>query len=178
MLRLLFACSSLLMVAAVLPASPITCITTATPTIVHGEGITERAGDIVFTCSGGSPNAAMTVDLSIFLNVNITNRLASASSNALLDIIFTADNGTGPQPIAATPILTGQASLEFNGVTFTLSPTGSVTLGLANIRGAANQLNFAANSTLQALIGSGANASIDVYKRQTQGSTRVRRSAV
>jgi uncharacterized protein (TIGR03437 family) len=166
MLRLLFACSSLLMVAAVLPASPITCITTATPTIVHGEGITERAGDIVFTCSGGSPNAAMTVDLSIFLNVNITNRLASASSNALLDIIFTADNGTGPQPIAATPILTGQASLEFNGATFTLSPTGSVTLRLANIRGAANQLNFAANSTLQALIGSGANASMALTSSQ------------
>jgi uncharacterized protein (TIGR03437 family) len=133
---------------------------------VHGEGITERAGDIVFTCSGGSPNAAMTVDLSIFLNVNITNRLASASSNALLDIIFTADNGTGPQPIAATPILTGQASLEFNGATFTLSPTGSVTLRLANIRGAANQLNFAANSTLQALIGSGANASMALTSSQ------------
>jgi uncharacterized protein (TIGR03437 family) len=166
MLRLLFACSSLLMAAAVLPASPLTCITTATPTIVHGEGITERTGDIVLTCSGGTPNAAMTVELSIFLNVNITNRLASASSNALLDIIFTADNGTGPQPIAATPILTGQASLEFNGVTFTLSPTGSVTLGLANIRGAANQLNFAANSTLQAIIGTGSNASLALTSSQ------------
>jgi uncharacterized protein (TIGR03437 family) len=169
MFRLFFACSSLLMAAAVLPvaqAGSLTCTPTATPSIVHGEGITERTGDIVLTCSGGTPNAVMTVNLSIFLNVNITNRLASAFSNALLDIVFTADNGTGPEPIAATPILTGQASLEFNGATFTLSPTGSVTLRLANMRGAANQLDFAANSTLQVLIGTSANASMALTTSQ------------
>jgi uncharacterized protein (TIGR03437 family) len=166
MFRLLFACCSLLIFTAALSASPLTCNPEATPAIVHGEGITERTGDIVFTCSGGTPNAVMTVDLSIFLNVDITNRLATASSNALLGIIFTADNGTGPQTIAATPILTGQTSLAFNGATFTLSPTGSVTLRLTDVRGAANQLNFAANSTLQVLIGTGDNASMALTASQ------------
>jgi len=166
MFRLLFACCSLLISTALLSASPLTCIPEATPAIVHGEGITERTGDIVFTCSGGSPNAVLTVDLSIFLNVDITNRLATVASNALQGILFTADNGTGPQPIAATPILTGQGSLAFNGATFTLSPTGSVTLRLADVRGAASQLNFAANSTLQVLIGTGDNSSMALTASQ------------
>jgi uncharacterized protein (TIGR03437 family) len=155
MFRLLFASCSLLMCTVVLPvarATTLTCLPSATPYVVHGEGITERTGDIVLTCSGGSPNAAITVTLSIFLNANITNRLAAASSNDLLGIILTADNGSGPQPIAATPTLLGPAFLAFNDVSFTLSPSGSVTLRLANLRGAANELNFAANSTLQVLM--------------------------
>ncbi len=134
--------------------------------MVHGEGITERTGDIVFTCSGGTADATMTVDLSIFLNVNITNRLASRSSNALLGIMLTADNGTGPVQITAPPTLLGQTSLTFNGATFTLSPTGSVTLRLAGLRGAAIQLDFATNSTMQVLIGTSANASMALTTSQ------------
>jgi uncharacterized protein (TIGR03437 family) len=171
MFRPLFALFSLLMDFALVPAvraANLTCTPTAAPIVVHGEGITERTSDIVFTCSGGAPSATMTVDFTFFLNVNVTNRLASASSDDLLGIIFTADNGSvsGPQQISATPTLIGQTSLVFNGATFTLSPTGTVTLRLANLRGAAAQLNFAANSTLQVLIGTSANASLALTSSQ------------
>jgi hypothetical protein len=93
---------------------------------------------LVFSCSGGTPNSTVTITtLSLYLNVDITNRLASPSSNDLLGIILTADNGTGPQTISTQPTLTGQASLTFNDVAFTLSPTGSVTLQVSGLRGAA-----------------------------------------
>jgi uncharacterized protein (TIGR03437 family) len=170
MFRSLFALFSVLTCAALLPAAradTLTCSPSATPYIVHGEGITERTGDIVLACSGGTPNATLTVNLTVFLNVNITNRLATASSDALLGVTLTADNGSGsgPQPIS-TPLLLGPASLAFNGATFTLSPTGSVTLRLAGLRGAANELNFAANSTLQVLIGFNPNDALSLPSSQ------------
>lgn len=163
MFRLLFASVSFLLAAAVLPvvAAPLTCSPSAQPIVLHGEGITERTGDLVFTCSGGIPNATVTINnLSVFLNVNITNRLASDSSNTLLGIILTADNGTGSHTISAQPILTGPASLTFNNVTFTLSPTGSVTLQMSGLRGAANLLNFAPNAVLQVSIGFNSNVAV------------------
>src|SRR5277367_2902173 len=93
-----------LVVAVVFPfarAAAVNCIPSATPLIVHGEGITERTGDIAFTCSGGAPGATVNIDLYFFLNVNITNRLTSATSNTLTGISFTADSGLGPQTITA-----------------------------------------------------------------------------
>jgi len=155
MFRLLFPVVSLI-AAALAPlasATTLTCTPSATPSVVHGEGITERTGDIVIACSGGSPGATLTANLFIFLNVAITNRLAAGSSGDLEGLILTADDGLGPQPITAPPTQAGPATLVFNGVSFTLSPSGSVTLRLAGLRGAANELDFAANSTMQVIIG-------------------------
>lgn len=176
MFRLFFVPISIFMAAAVFPlsAAPLTCVTTGQPIIVHGEGITERTGDLVFTCTGGIPDATVTVNLSVFLNVNITNRLASGTSDNLLGISLTADNGAGPQTISAQPTLTGQASLTFDSATFTLSPTGSVTLQMSGLRGAANLLNFAPNSLLQALIGFTSNVDVAVSSNPITVGTPVR----
>lgn len=155
MFRLLFSVLFLVAIALspVAKATTLTCVPSATPTVVHGEGITERTGDIVFSCSGGVPGAVFTADLFIFLNVSITNRLAPGSSGAFVGVSLTADNGSGPQPIGAPPTRIGEASLVFNGATFTLSPSGSVILQLVGLRGAANELNFGPNRTMQVLIG-------------------------
>jgi uncharacterized protein (TIGR03437 family) len=156
MFRLLFACFAFLISAALLPvasATTLTCVPSATPQVVHGEGITERTGDIIFSCSGGVSGAVFTADLFVFLNVSITNRLAPGSSGVFEGISLTADNGSGPQSIGSPPARIGEASLVFNGATFTLSPSGTVTLELVGLRGAANELNFGANSTLQVVIG-------------------------
>ena len=134
-------------------AATLNCNPTPVPAIVHAEGITERIGDLVFSCSGGTPGAALTVDLFLFLNVNITNTLTSAASNTLTGISFTADNGLGPQPIASPATLTGLGTLVFNGVNFTLSSTGSVTLRITGVRAAANQLDFNLSKSVQVLIG-------------------------
>ena len=145
-----------LVVAALFPlihADALNCVPSAPPPVVHGEGITELTGDITFNCSGGASGSIVNLDLFIFLNVNITNRLTSATSNALSDITFTADNGTGPHPIASAATLSGPGTLVFNGVTFTLSSSGSVTLQLTGLRGAANELDFATGKSMQVTIG-------------------------
>src|SRR5579864_2692138 len=74
----------------------LTCNSTSVPPIVHAEGITERVGDIVMNCTGGMPGARITGNLSIFLAVNITNRV---SGRSVTDVVFTIDNGSGPQPV-------------------------------------------------------------------------------
>jgi len=134
-------------------AATLNCVPLSAPPIVRGEGITELTGNLIFNCSGGGPNSTLTVDLYLFLNVNITNRLLSASSNNLLGISFTADNGSGPQAITAPATLMGPGTLVFNGATFTLSSTGSVTLQIAGLRGAANELDFNPSQSMQVLIG-------------------------
>ena len=105
------------------------------------------------TVPAARPSATLNVNLFIFLNVNITNRLTSAFSNTLTGISFTADNGAGPQPITAPATLMGPGTLVFNGATFTLSSSGAVTLQLTGLRGAANELDFDSSKSMQVLIG-------------------------
>jgi uncharacterized protein (TIGR03437 family) len=128
----------------------LTCNSTSVPPIVHAEGIAERIGDIVLNCSGGMPAAQVTGNLSIFLTVNITNRVAGSN---VTDVAFMIDSGSGPRPVNVPGTLTGLSSLVFNGVSFTLSPTGSAILRIANIRADANQLTPLANNSIQAFIG-------------------------
>lgn len=118
-------------------AQNLTCNAAAQPPLVRQEGLAERTGDIVFTCSGGPAGAHITGNLTLFLSVNITNRLGSG--NTVTGVVFTADNGTGPQPINTPGVLTAASTLVYNGASFTLSSTGSVTLRIANLRADANQ---------------------------------------
>lgn len=135
-------------------ASILTCSESAVPPIVKGEGLAERTGDIALNCSGGSAGAIVDGNLSVFLNVNITNRLAG---NAVTGVIFTIDTGSGPQPVNITPILGGPSTLIYNGVHFALSPTGTATLRIANIRAAAAELGLAPNTVIRAFLGFNSN---------------------
>lgn len=142
----------------------LTCTSLSTPAPVRGEGITERVGDIVLLCSGGTPAAHITGNFSVILNVPITNRLAPNSSN-VTGVVFTVDNGSGPQPIATPGTLGAPNILTFSGVSFTLSASGSATLRLANIRANASQLMLAPNATIQAFL------SLDVLAVQSNQLT-------
>src|SRR5712691_5969376 len=86
---------------AVVYAQPTVCVTSAVPSIVRVEGLTERIGDILYTCTG-VPNTTLTLNFVIALNTNITNRISSG--NTLTGIVFTTDNGSGPQPILVRPV--------------------------------------------------------------------------
>ena len=130
-------------------SSPLTCNATSVPPIVRSEGITERVGNIVIFCSGGTPNARITGNFSVFLSVNITNRV---SGNNVTDVQFTVDNGSGPQAVNVPGTIAGPSNLVYNGLSFTLSPTGSATLLVANLRGAANQLMLPSVGGIQAFV--------------------------
>jgi uncharacterized protein (TIGR03437 family) len=113
----------------------LSCLTSAVPLTVHAEGVTERIGDVLFTCSGGAPNTTVTGNVTIFLNVAITNRV---SANNAVDAQLYYDNGAGLQLAPVTGYLNGPA-VSFNGLSVALSSTGTVTLRLENIRANATQ---------------------------------------
>lgn len=115
----------------------VVCVTSATPPIVASEGLTVRVGDIVYACTG-QPNTPVTANLTIALNVNITNRLSSG--NTLTGIVFTIDTGAGPQAVPIQPVLVSPGLLTYNGVKFTLSAAGTAALRFADIRGNATQV--------------------------------------
>lgn len=127
--------------AAVCSQSPIT-------PLVRAEGLTERMGDILLNCSGGIPNGQVLGNLSIFLTVDITNRLAA---NNVTDVQLFIDNGSGPVLSPVQGILLGPAFLSFSGVSFQYSATGTVSLRIANLRGAASDFSQA-NRPFQAAL--------------------------
>jgi uncharacterized protein (TIGR03437 family) len=131
-------------------ASILTCNESAVPPVVKGEGITERTGDIALECSGGAPGAIVNGNLSIFLNANITNRLMGSNFTGVL---FTIDNGSGPQPVNVLPIIGGPSTLIYNGITFALSSAGTATLRIQNIRADASELGQSPGSVIQAFLG-------------------------
>lgn len=103
----------------------------AKPLIVRAEGLADRVGEIIYDCTG-QPGTQVTANLTVSLNVNITNRLSAG--NTLTGIIFTIDTGAGPQAQPILPGLMSPGTLVYNGVSFTLSPKGMAELIISDIR--------------------------------------------
>jgi uncharacterized protein (TIGR03437 family) len=106
-------------------------VTGATPPIVRAEGLAERIGDITFLCTG-APNGQMTGNFTFLLNTDVTNRISMGST--LTGLVFTVDNGSGPQSVTVQPLLQNQSTLVFNGVPVTFSAQGTAKLNVAGIR--------------------------------------------
>ncbi len=119
-------------------ASILSCQASANPPLVRAEGITERTGDINLNCFGGQPNAIITGNLNIFLNVAITNRVFD---NGTSDAILQIDSGSGFQQVNAPVRPSATSSLTWAGVSIPLSSEGKVNLRIQNVRAAAAQLN-------------------------------------
>lgn len=130
--------------------SSLLCIPSASPSQVRSEGITERVGAIVLSCSGGVPGYVISGNLTFFLNVNITNKLAA--NNTFTDVLLTIDTGSGPTPVNVSAQPFGTVGVAFNGVSFTVPPSGNVTIELSNLRADASQLGTAPNQPIVATI--------------------------
>lgn len=124
----------------------LSCSAGAVPQTVRAEGVTERVGDISLSCTGGQPNGTITGNFTLFLNVDITNRIGA---NNATDIQFTYDIGAGPQASNVPGVLNG-AVVSFDGVDFPLSATGTVGLRIFNIRGNATEVKT--GGTIQATL--------------------------
>src|SRR6266446_8901415 len=89
---------ALLFVLFVLPAhsqTALVCTHAAVPHLVRLEGLAERMGDILLDCSGGTPGSSFNGNLTLFLTVNVTNKLLA---NNTVDVPLTVDTGSGPVP--------------------------------------------------------------------------------
>ena len=94
-------------------------------------------GDILFDCSGGTPGTSFNGNLTFFLTVNVTNKLLA---NNTVDAPLTVDIGSGPVPANVPAQLFAPNAIAFNGLSFTVPPSGKVTLRITNLRGDAHQL--------------------------------------
>ena len=113
-------------------AQPISCTTAASNTLVPAEGLTERIGDIVYSCTG-TPGLAQTVNLSVQLSAGITNRISSGT--VVTGTVLTVDNGSGPQAVIVQPTLLTPATLFWREVPLTFSaPQGTLTIRIAGLR--------------------------------------------
>ena len=90
--------------------SAFTCnVTAGVPPLVRSEGITELVGDIVLNCTGGTPTAQTGtatsptpvpgVNVTVFLNTNVTSRLLN-SSNDSEALLLLDEPGTNGRPTA------------------------------------------------------------------------------
>src|SRR6266849_3838783 len=74
------------------------CAVTSVPVQVRSEGVTERLGDILLQCSGSNPGTVLSGNLTLFLPVNITNRVDQ--NNLTRDAVVSVDSGSGFVPTA------------------------------------------------------------------------------
>jgi hypothetical protein len=86
------------------------CNATATPFQVRHEGETEKLGDFLVVCTGGTSVApaiaAPTVNIQIFLNVNDTNRIMSASLHATDALLLVDEPSQAQQVVCPAPCTT------------------------------------------------------------------------
>jgi uncharacterized protein (TIGR03437 family) len=136
MSRLLRISFGLLTLAVVSQAAALICVPAGGTPVVHSEGIAEQVGNIVLKCSGGAPGGTIGGNLSVFLPVNDTNRI---QANGSLDVTLMIDNSGTPQPANVPAVLTSATSIGWIGLSFNLSPTGTVVLTISNVRANAAQ---------------------------------------
>ncbi len=129
--------------------SPLNCSATAVPTLVRSEGISERMGDIVLSCSGGSPGGTVQGNLSLFLSVPITNKRRSDDS---VDLLLSIDTGSGPQAANVPAAIGGSFSLVFNGLSFVLPASGQAIVRISNLRGAPVSTGVTSVAAIQATL--------------------------
>jgi uncharacterized protein (TIGR03437 family) len=129
-------------------SQPISCSTAAASTLLHAEGLAERIGDIILTCSGVASSTA-TVSLSVQLNTAITNRLSTG--NIITGTILTADSGSGPQAVMVQPALLTPVTLVWSNVPVTFSAQGALTLRVENVR--ANATGVPVGAQISAVLG-------------------------
>lgn len=83
-----------------------TCNATSNPVQSRAEGLTELMGDIVLSCTGGTPTAigaaVPQTNFVIGLNTNITSRLFTVGSASGIDALLLIDE---PRPAAPNPAL-------------------------------------------------------------------------
>jgi uncharacterized protein (TIGR03437 family) len=119
----------------------LTCSNSAVPPAVRAEGIAERTGDILMSCSGGQPGAQVSGNMIVSLNVNVTNRILA---DGTLDALLRINDGLSTTTMNASQYTNN--AVAFNGVVFNISQEGTAEFRIVNLRGNASHLLAAATN--------------------------------
>ena len=110
----------------------VNCRAAAVPAIVRVEGLSERVGDMVLNCTGGAPGGVLRGELTLIsFDGPVTNRLLA---NGALDIIVTANNGSGETIVNTTALAAAANQVTLGGLQLVLSATGTAALRITNVR--------------------------------------------
>lgn len=107
------------------------CHSTGVQAVVRSEGLTERLGEMVFTCNGNIPGGDVGASFSVFLNVPVTNRIGG---DGLTDATLTVDAGPGTIPATVRGRLIGSNAIIFEHLNWTLTSLAVSNIKIANIR--------------------------------------------
>src|SRR6185437_295459 len=125
------------------------CVLSSVPTQVRAEGLTERVGDIILQCSGSTPGAMLTGNLTVFFPAGVTNRVDA--NNLAQGAALSVDYGSGFVPSNVSGLVSNNG-ISFNGISFMVPPSGSMNLKLTGIRVAVNQLGTVAPQPVLAFV--------------------------
>jgi uncharacterized protein (TIGR03437 family) len=145
--RLAFALALALAPAVFAQTAVLTCATSAVPPTVRAEGIAERTGDILLSCSGGQPGAQVAGNIIVSLNVNVTNHILA---DGTLDVLLRINDGSSTTTMNARQYTNN--AVAFNGVVFNISPQGTADFRIVNLRGNASQVVSVSNASISATI--------------------------
>jgi hypothetical protein len=133
-------CAAVLIVAsqaAFAQVPSMTCTVNApAPPVVRAEGRAELVSDLVLVCNGGNPTAAAAVNITLFLNTNVTSNLTGPGPDETEALVLIDE----PKP---SPVLNTSNGFPFVGQvrgTPGVIPSGNVFTGLRT--GVANQILF------------------------------------
>jgi hypothetical protein len=104
------------------------CDAGAVPAQVRVEGLSEKLGEIVLTCTAVSGDTANGLSLSLLVSSPVTNRLMGDS---VPDVVLTADTATGHIPVGGSPRLLPGHVVSFAPFT-ELPANGRTTLRVSN----------------------------------------------
>ena len=145
---------------AVMPANAqvvpqITCDATAEPLQIRSEGLSERLGEIVLTCTGPSTGTVSTT-LTLALSHSIANKL---SGESVLDAQVRVETATGFQTPITTGLLISRTVVFLGPFSFAMPASGRTSFVITGLRVAAD-----ANSErpVTALIGTNGQTSVGV----------------
>jgi hypothetical protein len=95
-------------------AASMTCTSNAAATQMRAEGQTEKGGDFILTCTGGtptdpSPNLAPVVNITIFLNTtDVTSRILNTTNNATEALLLIDEPAEAAQQVCTVAQEQGQ----------------------------------------------------------------------
>jgi hypothetical protein len=123
-MRIAFAIALML---ALVPAysQPFSCNVSSDPTMVRLNGESEVVGDVVLKCTGGTGLSLGVVNITLFLNVNLTSKLNAAGQSEALLLIDEPQPGVPNASNGCSPAYAGQV-LGTPGIVACAAGSGNV----------------------------------------------------